>query len=114
LDSLEVDGNGSDWHIYQIDMFTLSFILQHLVSFLEQLHPFFLNVTKKLPFQDVCEVTEAVAHVIAAIATAELLKALQLFCLPIAQQLHEIALLGNNASDKQMKEASSVYCTLFV
>lgn len=80
-----------------------------MVSFLNQLHPFFLNVTKTLPTQDVFEVTEAVAHVIAAIPTAELFKALQLFCLPVAQRLHEIALLGKDASDKQTREASGMY-----
>ncbi|RUS17966.1 hypothetical protein BC937DRAFT_89307 [Endogone sp. FLAS-F59071] len=87
-----------------------------LVSFLNQLHPFFLNVTKTLPTQDVFEVTEAVAHVIAAIPTAELFKALQLFCLPVAQRLHEIALLRKDASDKQTKEASELLeqITLFL
>ncbi|RUS17967.1 armadillo-type protein [Endogone sp. FLAS-F59071] len=96
--------------LQRIDVFFYNkFLSQLLVSFLNQLHPFFLNVTKTLPTQDVFEVTEAVAHVIAAIPTAELFKALQLFCLPVAQRLHEIALLRKDASDKQTKEASGMY-----
>ncbi|RUS29267.1 armadillo-type protein [Jimgerdemannia flammicorona] len=84
-----------------------------LIDFLDQLHPFFGNVTKKLPMQDVLEVTEAVAHVIAVISTVELLKALQLFCLPIAQRLHEI---GSDASEKLTKEAADLLdqITLFL
>jgi transportin-3 len=55
---------------------------------------------------DVLEVTEAVAHVIAVIPTNELLKALQLFCLPLAQKLHDLAIKGNEATEKDRRDAA--------
>ncbi|CAO3658469.1 unnamed protein product [Umbelopsis ramanniana] len=79
-----------------------------LVDYLSQLHPFFINVGKTLPILDILEVTEAVAHVIAVIPTNELLKALQLFCLPLAQKLHDVAVKGNEATDKDHRDAADL------
>ncbi|KAF9180617.1 Nuclear import receptor [Haplosporangium sp. Z 11] len=62
----------------------------HLLNYLTQLHSFFVGVTKKLKGMDLFEVTEAVAHVIAAVPNMELAQVFQMFCLPIAQQLAEL------------------------
>lgn len=61
-----------------------------MVDYISQLHSFYLNVVKTLPFRDILEVTEAVSHVITVLPVNEVEKALQLFCLPIAQDLHNI------------------------
>ncbi|KAF9901790.1 Nuclear import receptor [Lobosporangium transversale] len=63
----------------------------HLLNYLNQLHGFFVGVSKKLKGVDLLEVTEAVAHVVAAVPNAELAQVFQMFCLPIAQQLAGLA-----------------------
>ncbi|KAI8598175.1 armadillo-type protein [Dissophora ornata] len=63
----------------------------HLLNYLNELHSFFVGVTKKLKATDLLEVTEAVAHVVAAVPNAELAQVFQMFCLPIAQQLASLA-----------------------
>lgn len=76
------------------------------MDYLSQLHPFFINVGKTLPILDILEVTEAVAHVIAVIPASELLKALQLFCMPLAQNLHDLAAKGKDATEKDRRDAA--------
>ncbi|CAG8491419.1 5508_t:CDS:2 [Ambispora leptoticha] len=76
-----------------------------LIEYLPQLHPFYLSVTTTLHGVDLIEVTEAVTHVIAAVPPNELLNALQMFCLPIAQKLAEIANKGATANETDIKEA---------
>ncbi|KAJ3021462.1 Nuclear import receptor [Thoreauomyces humboldtii] len=66
----------------------------HLVDHLEQLHNFYFNTVKNMDRADVHEVTEGIAHVIAAVPLPQLAGALQKFCHPLAQRLHEIALMG--------------------
>ena len=61
---------------------------------------FYLEVVKTLPFRDVVEVTEAVSHVMTVIPVSEIQKALQLFCLPIAQELHGIVSKGKEGTTK--------------
>ncbi|KAF9427872.1 Nuclear import receptor [Podila epigama] len=63
----------------------------HLLNYLNQLHSFFVGVTNKLSDTDLLEVTEAVAHVIAAVPNENLANVFKMFCLPIAQQLAEFA-----------------------
>ncbi|KAF8946454.1 Nuclear import receptor [Haplosporangium gracile] len=63
----------------------------HLLNYLNQLHGFFMNVTKKLRGLDLWEVTEAVAHVIAAVPNTELTQIFHMFCVPIAHQLASLA-----------------------
>ncbi|KAI7870531.1 armadillo-type protein [Spinellus fusiger] len=76
-----------------------------LVDFVSQLHPFYINIVRTLPFNDIIEVTEAVSHVISVIPVAETLNALQSFCLPIAQDLHAIVIedKGNVGHSKLTK-----------
>lgn len=50
-----------------------------------------MNVSQKLKGLDLWEVTEAVAHVIAAVPNAELAQVFRMFCAPIAQQLANLA-----------------------
>lgn len=68
------------------------------MDYISQLHVFYLEVVKTLPFRDILEVTEAVSHVMTVIPVTEIEKALQLFCLPIAQDLHAIASKGANGT----------------
>ncbi|KAJ2957823.1 hypothetical protein NQZ79_g6514 [Umbelopsis isabellina] len=79
-----------------------------LIDYLSQLHPFYINVGKTLPISDTLEVTEAVAHVIAVIPVNELLQALQLFCMPLAQQLHDVATKGKAATEKDRAVAADL------
>lgn len=68
------------------------------MDFIPQLHVFYLNVVKTLPFRDILEVTEAVSHVMSVIPASEVQKSLQLFCLPIAQELHGLVSKGKEAT----------------
>ncbi|KAI9273878.1 armadillo-type protein [Helicostylum pulchrum] len=74
---------------------------EHLVDYISQLHLFYLNVVKTLPFRDILEVTEAVSHVITVLPINEIEKALQLFCLPIAQDLHNIVSKGKDTVSQE-------------
>ncbi|KAI7906612.1 armadillo-type protein [Cokeromyces recurvatus] len=67
---------------------------KHLIDFVPQLHVFYLNVIKTLPFRDVLEVTEAVSYVITELPFTKTEEALRLFCLPIAQELHTLVSKG--------------------
>ncbi|TPX70051.1 hypothetical protein SpCBS45565_g02000 [Spizellomyces sp. 'palustris'] len=70
-----------------------------LVNYLNQLHLFYFNIVKKLKREQTYDLTEAIAHVLAAVPVSESLTAMQTFCHPIAQRLHEIASTDRNASD---------------
>ncbi|KND02149.1 uncharacterized protein SPPG_09044 [Spizellomyces punctatus DAOM BR117] len=70
-----------------------------LVNYLSQLHLFYFNIVKKLKREQTYDLTEAIAHVLAAVPVSESLTAMQTFCHPIAQRLHEIASTDGNASD---------------
>jgi transportin-3 len=72
-----------------------------LIDYIGELHPFYVNVVKTLPFQDALGVTEAVAHVLAVIPVAGLTSALQSFCMPLAQDLHTIIVKGKDAVPKE-------------
>ncbi|OZJ03568.1 hypothetical protein BZG36_03091 [Bifiguratus adelaidae] len=88
-----------------------------LVGYLSELHPFYLNLMKSLPAKDAFEVTEAVAHVIAAVPIHEIAQALQWFVLPSAQRLHELASKdANSSSEAEQKEIADVIerITLFL
>ncbi|KAI8349778.1 armadillo-type protein [Mortierella sp. GBAus27b] len=74
----------------------------HLLNYLNQLHAFFSGVTKKLRGIDLLEVAEAVAHVVAAVPNAELTQVFQMFCLPIAQQLAELASKDQSTLDENV------------
>ncbi|KAI8993606.1 armadillo-type protein [Pilobolus umbonatus] len=72
----------------------------HLVDYISQLHIFYLNVVKSLPYRDVIEVTEAVSHVINVLPLTEVQKALELFCLPVVQDLHNLVIKGKEGTTK--------------
>ncbi|KAI9102434.1 armadillo-type protein [Phlyctochytrium arcticum] len=62
-----------------------------LVVFLPQLHQFYFNTVKKMKREETYDLTEAMAHVIAAVPVEQSLSTMQLFCHPIAHGLNEIA-----------------------
>ena len=51
----------------------------HLVAFLPDLHSFYMNIIRLLPYQDRRQVIEAVAHVLSAVAVDNLLGAIKNF-----------------------------------
>lgn len=61
----------------------------HMVAFLPQLHPFYLNTMKNIHPDDRMKLTEAISHVVSAVPLTTLTEMLELFCLPIAQSIHE-------------------------
>ncbi|TPX35653.1 hypothetical protein SmJEL517_g01960 [Synchytrium microbalum] len=70
-----------------------------LVDYLNELHPFYNQLMTRLDRSDRRDVAEAIGHVIAAVPLARLLEVLQSFCLPVAQQLHSVAMMGRPAND---------------
>ncbi|KAI8336541.1 armadillo-type protein [Chlamydoabsidia padenii] len=74
---------------------------EHLIDYIGELHPFYVNVVKTLPFQDALGVTEAIAHVLAVIPVSGLSNALQSFCMPLAQDLHTIVAKGKDVVPKE-------------
>ncbi|KAJ3035633.1 Nuclear import receptor, partial [Rhizophlyctis rosea] len=74
---------------------------QHMVKYLEQLHPFYLETVKSLEKEERREFTEAIAHVVNSLETEKILAAMQTFVLPVAQRLHEIANLGKVGSEEE-------------
>ncbi|KAJ3102469.1 Nuclear import receptor [Phlyctochytrium planicorne] len=95
---------------------------ERIVDYLGQLHPFYLSITNKLENFERRDLTEALAHVIkhVPLSTPEggqpnLMKVLEMFCLPIAQRLHEIGALiqvnggdGDTSVNSLQKEAASL------
>ena len=68
---------------------------------MSQLHPFYTNIVGIIDREDRRDVTAALAHVIKHVpivtpdpSQPNMLKVLEMFCLPIAQRLHEIAAQG--------------------
>lgn len=78
-----------------------------LVDFLPQLHSFYVTSHKALSSVDLFEVTEALAHVVAAVNTANLLSTLQTFCHPIAQDIHLIVSKGISITDQEITTVSN-------
>ncbi|KAI9013361.1 armadillo-type protein [Phycomyces nitens] len=66
-----------------------------LVDYVSQLHLFYLDIGQSVSLDDAFEVTKAVAHVMAALPTSKVYGTLQLFCLPLAQDLHAIVSKDN-------------------
>ncbi|KAF3921205.1 Transportin-3 [Orbilia brochopaga] len=71
---------------------------QLLVDHITQLHSFYEQVSANLPSQSLEEVTDGVAHVVAAQPVEKIYDALRLFCEPITKRLMEKA---NVARDKE-------------
>ncbi|EWC47207.1 hypothetical protein DRE_03326 [Drechslerella stenobrocha 248] len=71
---------------------------QLLVGHITQLHNFYEQVSANLPNQSLEEVTDGVAHVVAAQPIDKVYDALRLFCEPITKRLMEKA---NQARDKE-------------
>lgn len=71
---------------------------QLLVGHITQLHIFYEQVSSNLPGQSLEEVTDGVAHVVAAQPFDKIYDALRLFCEPITKRLMERA---NHAHDKE-------------
>ncbi|KAJ3112912.1 Nuclear import receptor [Phlyctochytrium bullatum] len=74
---------------------------ERIVDYLGQLHPFYLNILNQLESWEKKDLSEALAHVIKHVPVVtpdggppNLAKVLEMFCLPMAQRLHEIISLG--------------------
>jgi len=73
-----------------------------LVGHITQLHTFYEHVSKDLPWASLDEVTDGVAHIVAAQPVDNIYESLKLFCLPITKRLMERA---NTATDDKSKNA---------
>ncbi|TGZ83002.1 ARM repeat-containing protein [Ascodesmis nigricans] len=71
-----------------------------LVDYVGQLHQFYEQVAPELPLPSLYEITDGVAHVVAAQPLDKIYDALRLFCEPIALRLMESA---RTATDKEKK-----------
>ncbi|KAI8910710.1 armadillo-type protein [Powellomyces hirtus] len=84
----------------------------HLVNHLEQLHHFYFSTIKNMGRDDAHDVTQAIAHIIAAVPLPQLAVALQKFCHPMAQRLHEITAKGKSSTEEEevatVKEITSI------
>lgn len=63
---------------------------QHLVSFLPQLHTFYQTVSSTLGKDDMTELSGALAHIIAVMPAPEASQALQTFCMPLVEKMHNM------------------------
>ncbi|ORX60507.1 ARM repeat-containing protein [Hesseltinella vesiculosa] len=75
-----------------------------MVDYIGQLHPFYVNVVKTLPFVDALEVTEAISHVLAVLPVTGLSDALRSFFMPLAEELHALVNKGKLAITKEERE----------
>ncbi|CEJ00632.1 hypothetical protein RMCBS344292_14684 [Rhizopus microsporus] len=64
--------------------------LKYLCKDCSKLQVFYVNIIRTLDYPDDNEVTEAISHVLAQLPVSEIQNALQIFCLPVIQQLHEL------------------------
>lgn len=71
-----------------------------LVGHVGQLHQFYEHVAGDLPLQSLYEVTDGVAHVVAAQPLDKIYEALRLFCEPIAKRLMDKANVANDEKTK--------------
>ncbi|KAJ3148493.1 Nuclear import receptor [Geranomyces michiganensis] len=77
----------------------------HLVPHLEQLHDFFFQTIGSMDREDADDVTQAIAHIVSAVPLPQLAGALQKFCHPIAERLHQLAAAPTAGDDStQVKE----------
>ncbi|PVU85600.1 hypothetical protein BB559_006925 [Furculomyces boomerangus] len=83
---------------------------EFLVGYWKQLESFYASVSAgdiKLSEEDILDLTEALAHIIAAIPFEELQAALEAFCMPIIKNLERLVPL--NSSDRSvLSEISSI------
>ncbi|KAI8903771.1 armadillo-type protein [Gorgonomyces haynaldii] len=77
---------------------------QHLISFLPQLHPFYLNTLKIIHKEDRYQLTEAISHILSCVPKDQLENALEVYCLPVAQQLHQKIQVTEDPQSTQLVE----------
>ncbi|KAK4052049.1 Nuclear import receptor [Microbotryomycetes sp. JL201] len=63
---------------------------RHLVGYLPQLHSFLQNVATRLPAEDLLELSEAVAHIVADVPMAERPQAIGMFVTPNIELVHAV------------------------
>ena len=62
-----------------------------MTQYLSHLHPFYEKVATGIPVEDLLDVTEAIAYIVAVIpGDADFLSALQMFCDPILARLQQV------------------------
>jgi len=74
---------------------------QLLVNHVAQLHPFYQNVSGALDVDSLFEVTEGVAHVVAAQQMDRIYDTMGSFCRPIVQQIIAYNRKGLEATDEK-------------
>ncbi|KAJ1974348.1 Nuclear import receptor [Dimargaris xerosporica] len=81
---------------------------QWLTRYLDQLHQVYFSVLGALPDRDAEEISEAIAHVIAAVDQGQALAALQPFCANFLERLAELANRGTALNDAEQQEIAVI------
>jgi transportin-3 len=77
-----------------------------LVNYVAQLHPFYQNVAPALDIESLFEVTEGVAHVVAAQPMERLYEVMGSFCHPIAAEIVALQRKGDSADEKDHRKVA--------
>jgi transportin-3 len=85
--------------------------VQHLVTYLPQLHSFYQNMNLTLSQDDMNEVSAAIAHIIAGLPAPQGAAAMSTFCMPLVEGLHNVA-SRKQAPTKQVQQNVSGLCFL--
>ncbi|KAJ3168687.1 Nuclear import receptor [Irineochytrium annulatum] len=90
-----------------------------IVNYLSQLHPFYLNIVKVVEKDERRDIVTALARVISHVPVQspdashpDMLKVLEMFCLPIAQQLHALSLTKFPTDKDAKRDVEKEACAL--
>lgn len=73
-----------------------------------QLHPFYLHVSSALDIESLFEVTEGVAHVVAAQPLERVYEVMGSFCQPIATELVALQQAGLTGDEKDYRRVAGI------
>jgi transportin-3 len=79
------------------------------VNHVSQLLPFYQNVSPALDIESLFEVTEGVAHVVAAQPLERIYQVMGSFCQPIANELVALQHKGSAADEKDLRRVAGIY-----
>lgn len=82
------------------------------MNYVNQLRPFYQNVSGALDIESLFEVTEGVAHVVAAQPLERLYEVMGSFCRPIAEQLVAFQQAGPQIEEKDRRKVAGTLPTL--
>lgn len=80
-----------------------------LLGYIEQLLPFYTNAMSTLHPDDVMDITEGIAHIIAKSDLENMLPLLQSFTLPIIQRLNEVSQISHQSMTSRIEKETKLY-----